>query len=912
MTRNQTACCLAATLLLGCSGRLIADDSEGAAGSGGEPGGTSESTGGRDNGSGGDAGDPGGAGIPAAGADATGGSAAIGGSGGSGAVGGSGAGTGVAGVADSGGSGGSGGSSGASGSAGTGATACGAGTVACSGTCVDIASDASNCGACGVTCSTGPCEAGICVDDPPSCEDAVFRDKYTPGYTEPRNPDVDSLLPTMTLEEKAQQMRGLDDRGRSNWDDIMRTEDNPDKDIRGYYFRDGPRGVNLEARQHNRVLGQDYSTAFPVPAAVGASFDLDLAYRMGEAMGDETVASMNTILLAPCMNVLRNPAWGRAQETYGEDTWHLGRMASAFTAGLQTYVAGCAKYYAANNIEEDRFLENAVMDEQTLREIYTRHFEMVVKDGGVACVMAAYNSVTGTHCTQHRHLLREILKQDMGFRGFVLSDWWATPPGKETDLAASVYRENAIVALEAGLDLEVPWRLNYSQIPSMVEDGLVDGELVDDAVGRILEQKYRFNSHNLAGPYGLREPVTSLNAEGSIIDNESHLELAREAAVKSMVLLKNEEHTLPIPGSIGTIGVVGGVGLALVTSDCWSADCVPQPVSFAEQIRTGDRGSSRVKADPDQSVPPLAGIREAAARHGVNVEFGYSAAEVPNAELLVVVVGLTAEDEGEEYTGAADRQNLRLDGKHPENPTPQAAAIQGAIDTGKPVVVVLVGGSVIDLEGWGIGARAIVMSWYPGQQGGGALGDLLFGDANFSGKLPITWSPYEDWPTFDEGAETQMDYYVGYKWFDILGLTPQYPWGHGLSYTTFEYSNLTVPCESVTQGAVLQVTADVTNIGSVVGDEVAFLFVGWPNTIREKSRDGTGNSKAPLKELKGFVRLPQIAPGETRRARIPLRIADLKYWDLQADSWRVEPGQVDIMVGPSSADFPLVGTVTVQ
>jgi len=335
-------------------------------------------------------------------------------------------------------------------------------------------------------------------------------------------------------------------------------------------------------------------------------------------------------------------------------------------------------------------------------------------------------------------------------------------------------------------------------------------------------------------------------------------------------------------------------------------------VSFAEEIRTGDRGTSRVRSNPDQSVPPLAGIQEAAARHGVNVEFGYSAAEVPNAQLLVVVVGLTAEDEGEEYTvPSSDRENFRLDGARLETGT-QADTIRSAIATGLPVVVVFVGGSVIDLEDWGIGARAIVMSWYPGQQGGGALGDLLFGDENFGGKLPITWGGYEDWPNFDEGTETWMDYYVGYKWFDIRGLTPQYPWGHGLSYTTFEYSNLTVPCESVTQGAVLQVTADVTNTGSAIGDEVAFLFVSWPRTVREESQDDTGNSKAPLKELKEFVRLPQIAPGETRRARFPLRIADLKYWDLQTDSWRVEPGPVDIRVGSSSANLPLQGTVNVQ
>ncbi len=815
---------------------------------------------------------------------------------------------------------------------------CASDELRCSGSCIDPQTDPNNCGVCGVVCASGTCTEGAC-EFAYSCSDTTFQDRYSPGYTAERDPNVDSLLASMDINDKAMQMSGVDSgpAATPNYQDIQRTFDVEvgGTNIRGYYFRDGPRGVNLEARQHNRERRDDYSTAFPAPVAQGASFDLDLLFRVGEAMGDETVASRNTMLLLPCMNILRHPYWGRAQETFGEDTWHVGRIASAITAGLQTYTAACAKHYTANNIEEDRFNEVAHMNEQTLRETYLGHFEMVVKEGGVACIMAAYNSVsdpsaspvTDYHCTQNRHLLRDILKDEWGFRGFVLSDWWAQPPGQfGISSDTSALQDNARLALEAGLDCEVPWNLSYGTLdtiagPEQDPTGTY-AALVNEAAGRILEQKYRFNAHNADGAYGPRTPTTRLDDTNSITDNESHLDLAQELAARSMVLLKNDNGALPLAES-STVAVVGGQAEYYVLSDCgYNPDnCTPQTLNFATDIRTGDRGSSRVKSNPAQSVAPLEGIRTTAGRHGATVT-----SDPNTGDAVVVVVGLTAQDEGEEYTGASDRTSFALNAKSPA-PTGQPSqddliqqTAQAAHGRGVPIVVVIVSGSVISMP-WLDQVDAVIMAWYPGQVGGAALGDLLFGDENFSGKLPVTWATNEaDWPTFDEGQTTDMAYYVGYKWFDINGRQPTYPWGHGLSYSTFGYSNIRLDpadCGPVTHNAVVGVEVDITNNGDVPGEEVAFLFVSWPNTARQKSFDPnegiyTNVTKAPIKELKGFVRTDPIAPGETVTATIPLRVADLKYWDMATNAWEIEPGQVDLMVGPSSDDLPLTTSVTVE
>jgi beta-glucosidase len=743
----------------------------------------------------------------------------------------------------------------------------------------------------GSTVAKSACTVGPTAD--PKMMPGYPADQHTKFQTQ-----ASTTLANLSLAEKAQQMRGTDPGPSTsrNWTDIFRQPDNTAKGIKGFTFRDGPRGVNLDApiQATNTVHGK--STVFPVPMARGAAWDVNLEYQIGQALGDEMVAASQTMLLAPTVNLLRHPLWGRAQETYGEDPYQLGRLGTAMVAGVQTYVPACVKHYAANNIENLRATKNASMDEQTLREIYARHFEMIVKDGGVACVMAAYNLVNGTNCTQNAHLLNDILRTDFGFNGFVMSDWWAMPGGNGSTPSATL----AAQAIAAGLDMELPWNFNYNSIESSVGSSITQTQ-VDTAVKRILEQKYRFGVDK---GNGLKTAGTGFSG-GSITGNSAHVTLAQTAAEESMVLLKNDNNALPIKSTFTKIAVVGltqsycapvngsGVATGPGINNC-ADDINNGTINFATGIRVGDVGSSRVNFSSSDAVGPFAGI-QAAAGSGVTVTSGSTAASAQGADFIVVVAGLTPYDEGEEYNGSGDRTTLALDGKM--NSGTQNALITAVAALGKPMVVVLEGGSVIDMPWLSSlpAASAVVMAWYPGMKGGAALGQLLFGKANFSGKLPISWpKQLSDLPTFNGGATTTMDYYVGYRYFDNKSITPLFPFGFGLSYTQFSYSNLVVPCGTASQSAVVNVSVDVTNSGTVAGDEVVLLFVSYPGTAK----------KRPAKELKGFARV-------TLAAGAKQTVTDLSYWDSTSSKWAIEASTVKVMVGPSSANLPLSDTFTV-
>jgi beta-glucosidase len=727
-----------------------------------------------------------------------------------------------------------------------------------------------------------------------SCSDSQYSDPWSKGYVQDSAVlmQVDALVGSLSLTEKADQMRGTP-KGNSQYTDIFRTLDNTGKGIRGFRFRDGPRGVNLAAELPSGQNG--YSTVFPVPSARGAAFDMDLEFRIGQALGDETQASGNNLLLAPTVNILRHPAWGRAQETYGEDAFLLGRLGTALVAGVQQYVPACAKHFAANNIENGRGSADAMMDEQTLREVYARHFEMIVKDGGVACVMASYNLVNGTHSTQNAHLLTDLLRTDYGFKGFVLSDWWAMPGGR--DVNADTASANAGEAVKAGLDMELPWALNFLQLESVTGSGraLMESDITRSA-SRIIEQKLRFKIAKLSDTPGLAAPKTMKSGSGSIEGNAEHIALAHEAAQKSMTLLKNDGGVLPIKrDSVHSIAVIGAA-VSYTVAD--TSDQNNGMINFATDARLGDLGSSRAFADPAKSSGPFAGIKKAAGA-GVSVVSGSDASLADAADFVVVVAGLTPQDEGEEYTRAGDRSNFALDGK--SGGSAQNNLIMQVAQKGKPMVVVLEGGSVIDMP-WLAQVPAVVMAWYPGMDGGNALGELLFGDANFSGKLPVTWPKrWEDEPTFSSGTTTTMDYYLGYRYFDHGSIEPLYPFGFGLSYTSFEYANLQVPCSEVSKNGVVEISADVTNTGKAKGDEVVFVFVSYPSTHARRSQ----------KELKGFYRV-SLDAGQTKRVTIPLRVSDLKYWDMASNAWQIESGPVQVMVGPSAAKLPLMDMFAVK
>ncbi len=735
-----------------------------------------------------------------------------------------------------------------------------------------------------------------CPDDP-NQQNAL---PYATGYTIAASAasQAANAVQSMTLTQKENQLRGTN---QAQFDDIFRSAHNLSDttygdtgSVKEFQFSDGPRGVNLDAVKP--ANSQGYATVFPAASLRGATFDVDLENKIGAATGDELIAAGRTMLLAPTVNILRHPAWGRSEETYGEDSFLLGRLGSAYVVGVQTFAPACAKHFAANNIERNRDNGDvAQMDEQTLQEIYARHFGMIVRDGGVSCVMAAYNQIQvgsgqAINCTQNGHLLNDILRTEFGFKGMVISDWWAMPGGRTP--TTSVESTQAGQALRAGLDLEMPWNLNYSQLDNVNNEAGITA-----AALRVVTEKYRFKVNPTTGAIGLLPPTTGFNRTAfSITNSDAHVALALQSATEGMVLLKNTNGVLPIK-SDGTVRSVAVVGLSVP----WTLKGVVASgtVNFPVDVRTGDLGSSRVNADPAKSTGPFAGI-QGAAPTGVTVLPGHDLAAAQSADFVVVVAGLTPYDEGEDYTIVPDDsdrdQSLALDGKAGGNAQNNFIAQVAALH--KPMVVVLEGGSVIDVSAWESTVPAIVMAWYPGQSGGAALGQLLFGKANFSGKLPVTWPrSLADEPRFsgsDSSAlTTNMGYYLGYRWFDTQGKTPLYAFGTGLSYTKYDYSNLIVPCSTVTKKGVVNVTVDVKNSGTVAGDETVFLFVSWPNST-------VTTRKAPnYKELKGFKRVT-LAAGQAKRVTIPVRVSDLDYWNTTSSSWQIETGMVKVMVGPSA------------
>jgi len=650
------------------------------------------------------------------------------------------------------------------------------------------------------------------------------------------------LLSRMTLAEKIDQMSG-DETLIELVDMLFHYNHRPFSaggnkrlGIPAIKFTDGPRGLCL-----------NHSTCFPVAMARGATWDTELHERVGEAIGVEARAQGANYYGGVCINVPRHPGWGRSQETYGDDPYHLGAMAVAVINGLQKHVMACAKHFACNSIEEARFFVDVRIDERALREIYLRHFEKCVK-AGVASVMSAYNKVNGYYCSNNVHLLRDILKGEWGFEGFVMSDFiWGTRDGKG--------------AANGGLDIEMPSRRYFGRrFKRMVKRGEVKGEVIDEAVTRILRTKARFARVGDAAGYD-REKVAS----------SEHAFLALEVAQKGIVLLKNENGALPLSlDNVKKIAVIG---------------------ELADKANIGDKGSSRVL--PPYVVSPLHGIRDKA---GGSAQVVYDKGKRPDravavakeADAVIVVAGLSCKEEGEYLSSISrmggDREDLDL-------PEKQEGLIKAVAAVSDRCIVVLEGGSAITMEAWKDGVEAIIMAWYPGMEGGHAIADVLFGDINPSGKLPITFPRSTDQlPHFDKKAKT-IDYgfYHGYRLFDKEGFEPAFPFGFGLSYTTFKYSNLRLSERHIGKSGEIEVKVDVSNVGGMEGDEVAQLYVGYNGSKDDR----------PVKELKGFGRL-HLTPGETKTQSFVVKAEDLAYYSTETGSWEVEEIEYVVYVGASS------------
>ncbi|WP_299329483.1 glycoside hydrolase family 3 C-terminal domain-containing protein [Parasphingopyxis sp.] len=693
---------------------------------------------------------------------------------------------------------------------------------------------------------------------------------YTPrkGMTGAEIADtVDAILAEATLEEKVGMMSGrgflkqiAEDEGVWGARPYRAGGGIERLGVPCLWFTDGPRGV---------ARGQ--STAFPCSMARGASFDIDLERRIGEAMGIEIRAQDCNLSGAVCINLLRHPAWGRAQETYGEDPYHLGEMGAALATGIQTHnVVATVKHFALNSIENTRFQIDVTIGERALHEVYLPHFKRVL-DAGCASVMSAYNKLNGEYCGQHRILLTDILRGDWGFDGFVHSDWML-----------GVYKP---YGASAGLDVENPEPMVYGEkLIAAVEAGHVEPEVIDRACRRILTTLYRFMA--------AQDPLE--NYAETMVACESHRMLAREAAEKSAVLLKNDK-VLPLDkDQTAKLAVLG---------------------RLAATENTGDHGSSRVRAP--YVVTPLQGLRdylgENAIVTGVESELDAARQAASEANAVVVVVGYTADDEGEFIPGnlvpsgmsdqlveiaeavGRDRPNQPRGGDRAtlDLPDDQIALIDAAAESGKPVIVVIVAGSAVMVESWQGGAAAILQTFYAGMEGGHALARLLFGDVSPSGKLPFTVArDGADYPFFDRTAmEITYDLWHGYTKFERDGTKPRYPFGHGLSYATFGYRGLQL---RETDDAIIA-RVSVTNSGESPADEIVQLYVGAPGEIVDR----------PAKLLMAFDRVA-LEPGETQTIVLSVDKAQLRYWDETASAWRLEAGRYRISVGGSSDDSALL------
>jgi len=679
-------------------------------------------------------------------------------------------------------------------------------------------------------------------DIPPG---GALTDAQVEGY-------VDRLLAEMSLEEKVQQMAGdtwVADLLRLVTVERWKYNDRPISSGRNrrllippLQFSDGPRGVVL-----------NHSTAFPVAIARGASFDRKLEARIADAIGQELRAQGANLFGGVCINLLRHPGWGRAQETYGEDPYLLGEMAAVMVEGVQRHnVMACVKHFALNSIEESRMTVDVRVDERTLREVYLPHFERTI-EAGAAAVMSAYNRVNGEHCAENAHLLRDILKGEWRFPGFVLSDFFMGV-------------HDTVKAANAGLDIEMPITQVYGRkLVAAVEAGEVGPDRVDDAARRILRRKVF---------YATRKDPQAYSRD--LVRSRAHVELAREAALKSMVLLKNEGAVLPLlRSSVRTLAVLGRLA------------------DGAENL--GDHGSSRVYPPSAEVVSPLRGLREhLGASTRVIHERGDDPARVRQlareADAVVLVVGLDHRDEGEhipqkpEGDRGGDRRRLAL---HED----EVRLIQVASALNRRTVVVVQGGGPVTMEEWRNEAPVILLAFYPGQEGGAALARLLFGDASPEAKLPFTIPGDPSWlPPFDPSAtRVEYGYYHGYTLAEKKGIEPAFPFGFGLSYTRFAYANLRMQSALVSPGGSLEVQVDVTNTGPRPGAEVVQLYAGFPASAMDR----------PVKLLRGFDKIA-LEPGETKTVSFSLPARGLRHWDEAAARWRIEPGPYEVLVGGSS------------
>jgi beta-glucosidase len=703
-------------------------------------------------------------------------------------------------------------------------------------------------------------------------------------YKNPKLPveqRVADLLGRMTPRERAEVLSG------AGW---MESRPNARLGIPAIKMADGPMGVRnwagSSAVTNAAATPPVLSTAFPAGIGMAASWDVELVRREGQGIAREVKALGRNMILAPTVNINRQPLWGRNFEGYGEDPYLAARMGVAYIEGVQSEkVIATVKHFAANNQEFERHRIDEKIDPRTLHEVYLPAFQAAVQEAGVWAVMNAYNKVNGSYCAENSYLLSETLQKRWGFKGFVISDWGST------------YSTAATVA--AGMNLEMPsgeamrtwfakpetqkdgngagW-LTPEKVLAAVAAGQLKQEAVDDAARRILRVMFTA---------GLFEGA---NAPGGEVDTPEQRAVARAAAIESIVLLKNEGGLLPLGGpKIRSLAVIG---------------------PSAAIARTGGGGSSLVR--PKFSVTPLDGVKEAAGTQ-IRVSYALGVAmpgeEAPQAraalreeavdlarksDAAIVMVGYSAQLESEGF----DRPSMDL-------PEGQDELIEAVAAANKNTVVVIVAGAPVTMTKWIGRVPAVVEAWYGGQSGGLAIGEILFGIENPSGKLPVTFpKQWSDSPAYGHypGENLHVAYeegiYVGYRGFDKRNVEPLFPFGHGLSYTKFDYSGLKITPAKVAAGKPVEVTMQARNSGSRAGAEVVQLYV----------HDVKSSVDRPVKELKGFRRV-MLDPGQARDVSFTLDKSALSFYSAAKDEWVAEPGAFEVWIGASSRDIRLKGAL---
>ena len=656
--------------------------------------------------------------------------------------------------------------------------------------------------------------------------------------------NTELLLKELTLEEKCALLSGAE---------TFKTRGMPQHGIPQIWLSDGPHGLRKQAGESDH-LGLNPSvpaTCFPTASAVANSWDTALGEEIGAALGEEAAAQEVSVLLGPGLNMKRNPLCGRSFEYFSEDPYLAGKLAAGYIRGIQSKgVAACPKHFAVNSQETRRMASDSLVDERTLREIYLTGFEIAVKEGHPRSIMSSYNLVNGTYANENKHLLMEILRDEWGFDGAVITDW-----GGSNDHALGVKNGST-------LEMPVPGGDSVRELLAAVESGKISESDIDARLSELLPLVF--------------DTKAALDAAPRAFDAAAHHALARRAAAESLVLLKNEGALLPL--AAGTkVAVIG---------------------DFAKNPRYQGAGSSMVNSTQvdvllDKLIDSelnVIGYQQGFDRHGKpDAALQKSACELAaqaNAVILCMGLDEIAESEG------LDRSNLRL----AQN---QVDLLQAVAAVNPKIVVVLYSGSVVETP-WLDNCQALLYAALGGQAGAGAVADALIGKVNPCGKLAETWPlTYADVPSAADFATRRKTVayreglYIGYRYFTTAEKAVRFPFGYGMSYTTFAYSDMAADEQGV--------SLTVTNTGSVAGTEIVQLYVAKKNS--ELFR--------PARELKGFARVT-LAPGEKQRITLALDDKAFRFWNVKANRWEIEGGEYELLVGASVEDIRLCEKITVH